>query len=354
MSKKGFLWGLLLACMVIIGQQPAVGHEGRPLLVSISEQGSGNFYVSWSAPLTATRGNFPKITLTGCREGTGSNRFATASARSAAAAFICPDQLDNPEVFITYPLANPSLATLIQMNGINGEKHSWLLSPEVINFQVPKNIKSGEISLRYFWLGLDHILSGPDHLLFILCLIVIARKPARMFACITGFTLAHSITMVLIVFSVLTVPSLFVELMIVLSILLLARELLAKQKETLSWRFPALVSVFFGLLHGMGFASGLMEIGLPQTDIPLALLFFNIGVEAGQLGFVSIMVGLYFLFNISAKNYLGEKYSSKNPSALSLDAHPASGFSRGCINGCNNESGYISGQLIICDGGLII
>ncbi|MGB1581384.1 MAG: HupE/UreJ family protein [Nevskiales bacterium] len=159
--------------------------------------------------------------------------------------------------------------------------------------------------LAYFPIGIEHILLGPDHLLFVLCLLLLLgqaqRGLASVLATITAFTLAHSLTLGLTVWQGWSLPSSPVEAVIALSILLLAAELARNRQSSttssLSLRFPALIAFAFGLLHGFGFAGALKEIGLPEAAQGWALLLFNLGVEAGQLLFVLAVLLLAWLMH---------------------------------------------------------
>jgi hydrogenase/urease accessory protein HupE len=152
---------------------------------------------------------------------------------------------------------------------------------------------------RYTSLGIEHILLGIDHLLFVLALLLIVRGAWMLVKTITAFTVAHSITLGLATLGFIHVPSRPVEAAIALSIVFLCVEIIhARQhKIGLTYRFPWLVALLFGLLHGLGFAGALSEIGLPQSEIPIALLFFNIGVEIGQLIFVFVVLILEWLMH---------------------------------------------------------
>jgi hydrogenase/urease accessory protein HupE len=146
---------------------------------------------------------------------------------------------------------------------------------------------SGEIARAYVVLGIEHILTGIDHLLFVAGLLFLVGFRRRLIGTITAFTLAHSITLACSAFGWITLRSPPVEASIALSILLVASEAL-RERDTLARRLPALVSFLFGLVHGLGFAGALKDIGLPQRHLPLALLCFNLGVEIGQLAMVSL------------------------------------------------------------------
>jgi hypothetical protein len=145
---------------------------------------------------------------------------------------------------------------------------------------------------RYTTLGVEHILSGVDHLLFVLGLLLIVRGPWMLIKTVSAFTLAHSLTLALATLGLIAVPPRPVEASIALSIVFLAAEILhARQGRIgLTHRFPWLIAFAFGLLHGLGFASALSQVGLPTAEIPLALLFFNVGVEIGQLLFVALFL----------------------------------------------------------------
>jgi hypothetical protein len=147
----------------------------------------------------------------------------------------------------------------------------------------------GEIARAYTVLGVQHILTGVDHLLFVASLLFLVGFRRKLVGTITAFTLAHSLTLACSAFGWLTLRSPPVEASIALSIVLVASEAL-RDRETLARRLPALVSFLFGLVHGLGFAGALKDIGLPQSHLPLALLCFNVGVELGQL----LMVGVAF------------------------------------------------------------
>jgi hydrogenase/urease accessory protein HupE len=144
----------------------------------------------------------------------------------------------------------------------------------------------------YLMHGVEHILFGFDHLLFVLALILIVQNGRVLLLTVTAFTVAHSITLSLATLGVVRVPGAPVEATIALSILLLACEIIRLQRghSSMIAKWPWLVAFSFGLLHGFGFASALTEIGLPQGDVPLALFTFNVGVEIGQLVFIGVVL----------------------------------------------------------------
>jgi hydrogenase/urease accessory protein HupE len=147
------------------------------------------------------------------------------------------------------------------------------------------------IAIDYTRLGLEHILTGFDHLMFVLAVTILVRSRKALVLAITSFTVAHSLTLAATVLGWLVLPSAGVETTIALSIVLACAECL-RPSDSLARRAPWLVTFAFGLLHGMGFASALQETGLPEKHVAWALLFFNVGVELGQLaalaGFIAV------------------------------------------------------------------
>jgi hypothetical protein len=161
-------------------------------------------------------------------------------------------------------------------------------------FTVPEAQGTFAVFSSYFSLGVDHILKGIDHLLFVLMLILLIRDWRTLLGAVTAFTVAHSLSLAAASLSWIVVPALPVEAIVALSIAFLAAELLHPpgEEKRLAERFPWLVAFAFGLLHGLGFARALLEIGLPAGDVPLALLAFNLGVEAGQILFIAVVLAL--------------------------------------------------------------
>lgn len=161
-------------------------------------------------------------------------------------------------------------------------------------FTIPERQGPGGIFASYFSLGVDHILKGLDHLLFVLMLLLMIRDWRTLLGAVTAFTVAHSLSLAAASLGWIVVPAPPVEAIVALSIAFLAAELLHPpgEEKRLTERYPWVVAFAFGLLHGLGFARALLEIGLPEGDVPLALLAFNLGVEAGQLLFIAVVLAL--------------------------------------------------------------
>lgn len=161
----------------------------------------------------------------------------------------------------------------------------------------------------YFVLGVEHILMGWDHLLFVLALFLLIDHLSMLIKTVTAFTIAHSLTLALTVLGVVALPVVYVETMIAVSILLVARELLRTDASTLTHRYPWMIAMVFGLIHGFGFAAALHDVGIPEESVVLALLTFNLGVEAGQLLFIGALLGLRSVIRHSRLQYVFQNVS---------------------------------------------
>lgn len=182
---------------------------------------------------------------------------------------------------------------LVRVQLLDGSYSTTLVRPSKPWIEIATSRSSLEVATAYLMHGIEHILFGYDHLLFVLALILIVRRGRVLLITVTSFTIAHSITLSLATLGVVHIPGPPVEATIALSILLLTSEIIRSDRgqPSLTAQWPWLVAFSFGLLHGFGFAGALTEIGLPQGDIPLALFAFNVGVEAGQLIFVAAALG---------------------------------------------------------------
>jgi hydrogenase/urease accessory protein HupE len=201
-------------------------------------------------------------------------------------------------------------AAVIKVFWLDGQSRVFTLTagnPEVQLYGSAEDKRGmGEIARAYLVLGVEHILGGFDHLLFVLSLLFLVSFNRRLLLTITAFTLAHSLTLGLSALGWLTLRSPPVEATIALSIMLVAGEALHKE-QTWSRRWPALVAFLFGLVHGLGFAGALADIGLPQNHLFIALLTFNVGVELGQLLVVALAYVAYRAFAARPKFQLARK-----------------------------------------------
>lgn len=205
----------------------------------------------------------------------------------------CPGGLSGRVIGID-GLELTSTDTLVRYELEPGQTQVHRLTSAETEFTIPENPGVVDILWSYVSLGVTHILEGVDHLLFVFALLLLIRGRRRLLWAITAFTVAHSVTLAAASLGWLVVPSPPVEAVIALSIMFLAYELALppEARDPVTERFPWIVAFAFGLIHGLGFAGALREIGLPEGDIPLALFAFNIGVELGQILFILIVLAV--------------------------------------------------------------
>ena len=197
----------------------------------------------------------------------------------------------------TISIEGPSVTStdvLVRVESLDGAKQVERLSPTKTAFVMQAAPGSSEVAVTYLRLGVEHILFGFDHLIFVLALVILVRDWRRVALTVTAFTLAHSVTLAAATLGYVDVPGRPVEAAIALSIVLVAVEIVNARRgiPSLAARWPWLIAFCFGLLHGFGFAGALAEVGLPHHAIPIALLFFNLGVEIGQLIFVAAVLAV--------------------------------------------------------------
>jgi len=204
-------------------------------------------------------------------------------------------------------LIDSSADVLLRIIDSQKQTATAVLNTDNQSYLVPAKIEQKNTVITYITLGVEHILIGLDHLLFVACLIYISSTRKKLILTITGFTLAHSITLIMAATGVWSIPIAPVEAVIALSIVFLAIEIAKNNQQSISLRYPVLVSSSFGLLHGFGFASVLAEIGLPLNEKVTALLCFNIGVEIGQLLFVASLFLVYRLLLVFKQNLTMDK-----------------------------------------------
>ena len=280
------------------------GDEARPVYVEVNQISPLKYSVQWKVPPVMSAKEEPLITL--------SHESCVAAANSSPRGLLgktfydCSESDIAFDITLSYPQANPALTSLVVFKPANADPIQVFSGPEIMSIPFGKSQSPIDVSVQYVVAGIEHILIGYDHLLFILCLIVIARSFKRLILTVTGFTIAHSITLSLATLNIVRVRTELVELLIALSILLLAVEIIKYYRNSnlnsFTWRYPITASSVFGLLHGFGFAVVLQELGLPQAMKIHALLFFNVGVEIGQIIFIS---------GVTAVGYLLFKYIPK-------------------------------------------
>jgi len=293
------LWLAYMAVVLLgLSAMPVNADEIRPALLDIKEQGTGLFAVTWKVP---TRGD--KILAIAAQLPTSLELLGSPTVKDLPGARIeyatyknNKESLTGQTIFIDGLAAlQTDVLLLIQLQ--DGNQHSAILRPASPEFTIPLEASKLQVAGDYWRMGTIHILEGVDHLLFVLALMLIVSGFGPLLKAVTAFTVAHSITLVLATLGMVHVPSAPTEAIIALSILFLASEIIHKHNGAtgLTERFPWLIAFIFGLFHGLGFAGALSEIGVPQHEVPLALVMFNVGVETGQILFIVAVLSLWVL-----------------------------------------------------------
>jgi hydrogenase/urease accessory protein HupE len=283
----------LLAWLLALLSPLAQAHEVRPGYLQVQEIGPDVYDVLWKVP---ARGEYRLSLYASLPDGcTGKPSHGTF----VDDAFVerwqarCSGGLVGKEIGID-GLSATRTDVLVRVERLDGTTQTVRLTPEQTTFVVTAAPDRWEVAKTYFVLGVEHILLGIDHLLFVLGLLFLVGSWRRLVATVTAFTVAHSITLAAATLGWVHVSQAPVEATIALSVMFVAAEVLhaAQGRAGLAARAPWVVAFVFGLLHGFGFAGALREVGLPEKDVPLALLTFNIGVEVGQLMFIAAAVAL--------------------------------------------------------------
>lgn len=283
----------LIALLLFAFSVGAGADDARPVYLSLSERQPLVYALQWRIPPTVSAYNLPAVMLPDhCinlakRHAVLSGKAGQLDSLAGQRLYQCKESLAGANLRIDYPAFNPLLASLVKYHALSGENHTHMLAPGQHSWSIPEAENTYQVAKDYTLLGIQHIWQGTDHLLFLLCLIWIAGTWRRIVLTVTGFTLSHSITLALSALGVVQLPVPPVEAVIALSIVFLATEMARSRRDSLTWRYPVAISMAFGLLHGLGFAAVLDEIGLPQLELVTGLLFFNVGVEIGQLVFVA-------------------------------------------------------------------
>ena len=291
--------GLFFAAL-LLAISPAKADELRPAFVELTQQSKSVWKLLWKASAQSRLGFsgqavFPQ-NCTAMKEVAERKIIQTNIIRTRS--LRCDGTINGGKVGLK-GLEFSKTDALVRIAPLNGEVQNLRLTPDepIVIIAEPEQISN--VAATYTFLGIEHILLGFDHLLFVLALVLLIKGGWNVAKTVTAFTLAHSITLVGTTLGFLSLPQRPVEAVIALSIVFLAVEIVkAKPEENrLSERFPWIVAFLFGLLHGFGFAGALAEIGLPAGEIPMALVTFNVGVEIGQLMIVAVAIILLTLIH---------------------------------------------------------
>jgi hydrogenase/urease accessory protein HupE len=286
----------LLASLLAVPTTRA--HDARPAYLEIKETSPNQFSVLWRTPVLAGMRLPVVLTMPGdvkdlkepvqqeLADSILERRWIDAGANGLAGKRI---EFRGLQLTIT--------DVLVRVEMLDGRAWTIIAHPSQPWFELAGAPSKLHVAAAYLGLGIEHIWTGVDHLLFILALMILVKGTRRLIATVTAFTVAHSITLAGATLGFVHVPQQPVEACIALSIVFVAAEIVHARQgwQGLTERWPWIVAFTFGLLHGFGFASALREVGLPETAIPVALLFFNVGVELGQLLFIAAIVSIMTL-----------------------------------------------------------
>jgi hydrogenase/urease accessory protein HupE len=268
---------------------PASAHPLAPALLQLRELPDGKTEVTWKTSVVRVRGaRVEPILPEGCRGAGEPTVKQEGDGLIQRWTIVCGEGGLVGRVVGVSGLGTGRSDALLRVALADGRVVQRVLRADEPTFEITAGDRPTSVFGGYLRLGFDHILGGVDHLLFVFGLLLLASSTRLLIETITAFTVGHSITLSLAALGIANVPSAAVDVLIAISIFVLAVEL-ARGKNappTLLRRFPWLMAFLFGLLHGLGFAGALREIGLPEGDIPMALLSFNVGIELGQLAFV--------------------------------------------------------------------
>jgi hydrogenase/urease accessory protein HupE len=298
---------LFFAVLAVLLAQPAISDELRPGYLEMRQSSPGAYNLLFKIP---ARGEDLRLAIY-VKLPEGTQDIAPPRASFSDGAYVEHRSIRRDGGLIGQAVSIEGLSAtstdvLVRIESLAGAIQTERLSPTKTSFVIQAVPGAGEVAGTYLRLGVEHILFGFDHLLFVLALVILVKTWSRVAITVTAFTIAHSITLAAATLGFVNVPGPPVEATIALSIMLVSIEILnaRRGKPSLTARLPWVVAFSFGLLHGFGFAGALAEVGLPQHAIPVALLFFNIGVEIGQLLFVTTVLSLISLSRYVASQVL--------------------------------------------------
>jgi len=283
------VWSCSILCLWLCCTS-VFGHEVRPAYLELRQTQTETYTVLWKVPIL---GDNQRLSLyvempAGCKNVTEPRAMVVNNALTERWQVKCAGGLTGGTIRIV-GLSATMTDVLVRLERLDGTTQVTRLTPSAPAFVVEAAPRALAVARTYLVLGVEHILGGVDHLLFVLALLILVKGSRRLIATVTAFTIAHSLTLAGATLGWIHVPGRPVEAAIALSIVFVAAEILHSRhgQPGLTEKFPWVVAFTFGLLHGFGFASALSEVGLPQSAIPVALFCFNVGVEVGQLLFIA-------------------------------------------------------------------
>lgn len=288
MRGKAFFVALFAA--LVCAAPSASAHEVRPAYLELRQAAAETYDVLWKVPGLGDNlrlGLYVELPAA-CSNVVPPRASMANSAYTERWTVTCAGGLAGSAIHIA-GLSATTTDVLVRFERLDGTTQITRVTPSAASFVVEAAPVAVDVARTYLVLGVEHILGGIDHLLFVLALLILVKGTRRLIWTVTAFTVAHSLTLAGATLGFVHVPGAPVEAAIALSIVFVAAEIIHGREGSagLTGKVPWVVAFTFGLLHGFGFASALSEVGLPQTAIPVALLFFNVGVEAGQLLFIA-------------------------------------------------------------------
>ncbi len=286
---------LALSILVLGAPLSASAHPLAPSVLSFDQSGDGTVIMRWRAPMKRPTGQSlrPRVP-----EGCTAVAPATVEPDEDGAAVIETVELrcEPPDmvgvVIGVDGFEDSSVNVVVRIVRADGDVHHAILDSGAPRFTVAPRAEESHSFFEYLMLGIEHLVTGWDHLTFVLGLLIVFGWRRRLIAAVTAFTVGHSLTLALSVFGIVDVPQALVEAMIAMTIVVLALEIQSSRHGPV-WKHPWTLPGALGLLHGLGFASVLFDAGLPSEEIPLALLGFNLGLELGQLGVIAVAWACY-------------------------------------------------------------
>ncbi len=290
---------LLLWLLAFAGLAPAaVAHEIRPAFLQIREVEPATYDLLWKTPAQGDMRLALNVILPpNCANASEPRSTMVDAAVIQRWRTACDGGLIGQTIAIEN-LDQTLTDTILRFEPLDGRATTLRLKPDTSHAVIPAKQPWTEVASTYFGLGVEHILTGFDHLMFVLALLILVGDIKRLVVAVTAFTVAHSLTLAGTTLGWVKLSSAPVEASIALSIMFVAAEIMRVRagQNSLTAKLPWLASFAFGLLHGFGFAGALREIGIPEDAVGLALLFFNLGVEAGQLLFISLVLSAIWLW----------------------------------------------------------
>jgi hydrogenase/urease accessory protein HupE len=284
-------WLLVVMVVLAVGApQSATAHPLAPSVLSFEQSGEGTVRMRWRSPVKRPTGQSLRPRIPESCESLGPSEVHKTDDETAIIETVelrCqpPDMVG--AVIRVDGFEDSTVNVVVRVARADGEVHHAILDTRTPQLIVAPQEDESHSFFEYLMLGVEHLLTGWDHLTFVIGLLILFGWHRRLIAAVTAFTVGHSLTLALSVFGIVTVPQMFVEAMIAMTIVVLALEIQSGQQGPV-WKHPWTLPGALGLLHGLGFASVLFDAGLPADEIPLALFGFNLGLEVGQLGVIAV------------------------------------------------------------------